>query len=187
VLLSLKSRGIIGGLRSDNLGIFALLMFAITMIGMFLVSTLYHSIQHKEAKRILHKLDHSMIFIFIAGTYTPFCLIALEGPWGWSLFIAEWILALTGITLNVFNFKYIRKIEITAYIMMGWAVVIGFVPLIRNLPLISLILLIAGGISYTLGTIWYRKKEIKHTHAVWHSFVLIGAVCHWFSVWLFLH
>jgi len=183
VLLALKTRGILGGQRAGNLDIIAAIIFAATMIGMFLVSTLYHAIQHQGAKRIFRKMDHSAIFIFIAGTYTPFCLIGLKGAWGWSLFAVEWFLAIFGIMLNILNFKALKKIEITAYILMGWAIVAGCVPLVRSIPVQSLILLVAGGILYTLGIFWYRKKTISFTHVIWHIFVLMGTVCHWFSVW----
>lgn len=186
VLLTLKAAGIFGGRFSSPLAVVSVIIFAATMIGMFLVSTLYHAIQHPGAKRILRRFDHSMIFIFIAGTYTPFCLIALQGAWGWSLFAAEWVLALTGIILNVFNSKILKKVEIVAYILMGWAIVIGFVPLLRSVPFVSIILLIGGGVAYTLGTIWYRKKHLLHTHVIWHSFVILGTVCHWFSIWFIM-
>jgi len=183
VLLTLKTRGVLGGQRAGNMDIAAVVIFAATMIGMFLVSTLYHAIQHHGAKRILRKIDHSTIFIFIAGTYTPFCLSGLKGAWGWSLFAAEWFLALLGIILNILNFKALKKIEMAAYILMGWAIVIGCVPLVRSVPIQSLIPLAAGGVAYTLGTFWYRKKNVFLTHSIWHAFVLIGAVCHWFAVW----
>jgi hemolysin III len=153
------------------------------MIAMFLVSTLYHAIQHEGAKRIFRKIDHSTIFIFIAGTYTPFCLSGLKGAWGWSLFAVEWSLALLGIILNILNFKAIKKIEVAAYILMGWAIVAGCVPLVRAVPIKSIILLVAGGIIYTLGTFWYRKKNVSFSHGIWHTFVLMGTVCHWFAVW----
>jgi hemolysin III len=184
ILLSLKTRGVLGGQRGDKLDIAAALLFAATMIGMFLVSTLYHAIQHQGAKRILRKLDHSVIFIFIAGTYTPICLSGLGGAWGWAFFAVEWTLALLGITLNILDNKALKKIEVAAYIMMGWVIVIGFVPLLNSIPIKSIILIIAGGAAYTTGTIWYRRKKIRFTHTVWHVFVMAGTVCHWFSVWL---
>ncbi|MCL2139060.1 MAG: hemolysin III family protein [Treponema sp.] len=183
VLLNLKTRGLLGGRRAGSLDIAAALLFAATMTGMFLISTLYHAVQHKGAKYILRKLDHSIIFIFIAGTYTPICLIGLGGAWGWSLFAVEWLLALLGISLNILGFKALKKIEIAAYIMMGWAIVAGLIPLTRSVPVQSVVLLIAGGAAYTLGTIWYRMKSVRLTHAVWHVFVIIGTVCHWFAVW----
>jgi len=183
VLLNLKVTGILDGQRSESVEIIAALIFTSTMTGMFLASTLYHAIQHQGAKRILRKLDHSLIFIFIAGTYSPFCLIALRGGWGWSLFAFEWLLALLGIILNILDSRALKKIEIAIYVLMGWAILVGFVPLLRSVPLQSVVLLIAGGITYTLGIIWYRMKNVRLSHAVWHVFVLIGAICHWFSIW----
>ena len=186
VLLSLKTGGILGGQRAGNLDIVAAILFAATMIGMYLISTLYHAIQHQGVKRIMRKLDHSVIFVFIAGTYSPICLTGLGGAWGWTLFAVEWSLALLGITLNILDYKALKKIEVAAYIMMGWAIVVGFVPLVRSVPIQSVVLLIAGGLAYTLGTVWYRMKNVRLTHVVWHAFVLIGTVCHWFSVWFLI-
>ena len=186
VLLNLKTRGIFGGQRAGNLDIVAAILFAATMIGMFLISTLYHAVQHQGAKKILRKFDHCVIFIFIAGTYSPLCLSGLGGAWGWSLFAVEWSLALLGIILNILDYKALKKIEIAAYVMMGWAVVVGCVPLIRSVPLRSIVLLLAGGAAYTIGIIWYRMKNVWLTHVIWHVFVLIGTVCHWFSIWFLL-
>jgi len=183
VLLTLKTGGILGGHRAGNMDIIAAILFASTMICMFLVSTLYHAIQHQGVKRVLRKFDHSVIFIFIAGTYTPLCLSALKGAWGWSLFAAEWSLALIGIILNIMGNKALKKIEVVAYILMGWAIVVGCVPLVRSVPIQSIILLLAGGVAYTMGTFWYRKKNVWLTHVIWHLFVLIGTICHWFSIW----
>jgi len=183
VLLNLKTTGILSGHRETRLDIIAALLFTVTMIGMFMISTFYHAIQHKGAKSILRKMDHSMIFIFIAGTYTPFCLSGLQGAWGWSIFALEWTLAIIGITLNIINFKSLRKIEIAAYIMMGWVIIIGIVPLLRSVPIDTIVLLIVGGITYSIGVIWYRKKNLRYTHAIWHVFVVLGAVFHWFAVW----
>ncbi|MCL2065974.1 MAG: hemolysin III family protein [Treponema sp.] len=186
VLLSLKTNGLLSYKRAGGMDIAAAVLFASTMIGMFLISTLYHAIQHRGAKNILRRLDHSVIFIFIAGTYTPHCLSGLRGAWGWSLFGAEWALAFLGITLNILDNKALKKVEVAAYIAMGWAIIVGFVPLLRSVPVKIIILLVAGGAAYTLGTIWYRMKSTRFTHVIWHFFVIIGAVCHWFSVW-YLH
>lgn len=183
VLLGLKVGGFWNGYDTSILDITGVLLFTITMTGMFLISTLYHAIQHQGAKRILRKLDHSVIFVFIAGTYTPLCLSGLGGAWGWSLFGFQWSLALLGIILNIVNNKAFKKIQLAIYLLMGWAVVVGFVPLVRSLPAQSIILILAGGIAYTLGIFWYRRKDIRFSHAIWHIFVIIGAVCHWFSVW----
>jgi hemolysin III len=183
VLLSLKTRGILGGQRASNLDITAALLFTTAMIIMFLISTIYHAVQHQNIKRILRRLDHSIIFIFIAATYTPICLSGLGGTWGWSLFAVEWALALIGITLNILNNKALKKFEVAAYILMGWVIVVGFIPLIRSISIQSIVLIFTGGVLYSLGTVWYRMKIIKHTHAVWHIFVIMGTICHWFSIW----
>lgn len=183
ILLCLRTTGIWGGQRAANIDIVAVLVFTATMIFMFLISTLYHAVQHQGAKRILRKLDHSAIYIFIAGTYTPFCLSGIGGAWGWSIFAVQWSLALLGITLNILDRDAFKKIKTAAYIVMGWVILVGLVPLIRSVSVPSLILLFIGGLAYTLGTIWYRKKDVRLTHAVWHFFVIIGAVCHWFSIW----
>jgi len=183
VFFNLKNTGFLDGNRAADIDIVATVLFTATMIGMFLISTLYHAIQNQTVKSLFRKLDHSVIFIFIAGTYTPICLSGLRGAWGWSLFAVEWALALTGIIMNILNSKTIKKIEVTVYIMMGWAIIIGFIPLIHRVPIISIILLLAGGVAYSLGAVFYKKKNIKHTHVIWHTFVIIGAVCHWFSVW----
>ena len=184
VLLNLKLRGVLGGSGGNSLDITAGILFAASMIGMFLASTLYHAIQHREAKRILRILDHSVIYLFIAGTYTPLCLSGLKGAWGLSLFAVEWSLAALGITLYVLDNKALKKIEVAVYILMGWAIVVGFIPLIRAVPTASVVLLFAGGVAYSLGTVWYRKKNTHGSHIVWHCFVLLGALCHWFSIWL---
>jgi hemolysin III len=150
---------------------------------MFLASTLYHAIQHEGAKRVFRILDHSAIYLLIAGTYTPLCLISLRGPWGWSLFGIEWGLAITGIVLYGINYKLLKKAEVAVYLLMGWVLVVGGPRLFRSLPLMSLILLITGGVAYTLGTLWYRKPYRRGAHVTWHVFVLAGAVCHWWAVW----
>jgi hemolysin III len=183
VILILKTRGVLGGDRADNLDIAAVLIFTASMIGMYLISTLYHAIQHQGVKRIFRRLDHSVIFVFIAATYSPICLSGLKGAWGWSLFAFQWVFAAIGVTLNALGSKNLKKIEIAAYIMMGWAIIAGFVPLIRSVPVQTVILLLSGGAAYTLGIIWYRKKTVKFTHAVWHVFVLAGTICHWFAIW----
>jgi len=183
VLLCLKTTGFFSKARGSNLDITAALLFSATMILMFLASTLYHAIQHRKTKQIFRVIDHSVIFVFIAGTYTPFCLSALKGAWGWSIFAVQWSLALLGIILNILNFKILKKIEVAVYIIMGWVIVVGFVPLVRSVPVQSIVLLLLGGVVYSLGTIWYRMKNVRCTHVIWHSFVLMGTICHWFSIW----
>ncbi|MDR3130442.1 MAG: hemolysin III family protein [Treponema sp.] len=159
-------------------------VFAASMTVMFLISTLYHAIQHKGAKIVLRKLDHCAIYLLIAGTYTPFCLLGLKGGFGLAFLIFEWTLAAAGIVLYAANLKFIKKVELAVYILMGWAIAAGWLPLSRSLPPMSLIFLGAGGVFYTLGTIWYSRPRMRGAHVVWHVFVLAGAACHWVSVWL---
>jgi hemolysin III len=183
VFLTLKANGVIGGQKEGPLTVTSYALYTATLILMFLASTLYHAMRHQGAKRIFRILDHSAIYLLIAGTYTPYCLTVLRGDWGWSIFGVEWALAILGIVLYAVNYKPLKKIEVAAYILMGWTIVIGWLPLVRSVPRGSVVLLISGGLCYTLGTFWYRKKTMRKAHVIWHVFVLAGAVCHWWSVW----
>ncbi|MDR2072205.1 MAG: hemolysin III family protein [Spirochaetaceae bacterium] len=179
-------------------------IFAGGMILMFLVSTMYHAVVSQRLKALFRIFDHQAIYLFIAGTYTPYCLLALQGALGWVFFGFEWTLALTGIVLSAVQWRFLKKAETVLFVLMGWAILAGCVPLARSLSLKSLILLFAGGIAYTLGVFWYRAGQGKSPerrpsagsgkppqflrnpagfHIIWHLFVLAGAVCHWFSVW----
>jgi hemolysin III len=181
--LVIKAAGHPGGNGRNPLALASSVVFTAAMIIMFLASTLYHAIQHKGAKRIFRIVDHSAIYLLIAGTYTPFCLLGLKGALGWAFLGFEWALAAAGIALYAVNWAFIKKAELTIHILMGWAIVAGWLPLSRSLPRISMILLAAGGVFYTVGTFWYRKPYWRGAHAVWHVFVLGGAGCHWGSVW----
>ncbi len=158
-------------------------IFGSSMILLFLASTLYHALTHEGAKRVFRVFDHGAIYLLIAGTYTPFCLVPLRGAWGWTLFGVEWGLAITGIVLYAVGIKALKKVEVAVYILMGWAIVLGWLPLVRSISGISLFWLVAGGVAYTLGTIWYRQKIKRGTHVTWHVFVLAGAVAHFWAVW----
>jgi hemolysin III len=183
VLLVLRGNGYLGFAAAGTKTVSSYVIFASAMLCMFLASTLYHGIQHVGAKRILRILDHSAIYLFIAGSYTPFCLIGLKGAWGWAIFGAEWALAAAGITLHAVNFRALKKVELIVYLLMGWAIVIATIPLVKAISHLSLILLAAGGAAYTLGALFYRKHETRGAHVAWHAFVLAGAICHWLSIW----
>ena len=157
-------------------------IFGSTMFILYLSSTLYHSIQHQKAKIILRIIDHSAIFLLIAGTYTPFVLVTLRGAWGWSLFGIIWGLAITGIIFKCITIGRFRILSVFIYIAMGWLVVIAMPKIINALDRTSLVLLIAGGLSYTLGTVFYALRRIPFSHTVWHLFVLGGTVMHFFAV-----
>jgi hemolysin III len=179
IVLVIKADG--GG--GNPLALVSYVMFTATMVTMFLASTLYHAIQHEGAKRVFRVLDHCAIYLLIAGTYTPFCLLGLKGALGWTFLGFEWVLAAAGIILYAANWSFIRKAELAIYILMGWAIVAGWLPLSKTLPQISMVLLAAGGVSYTMGTFWYSKPHWRGAHVAWHVFVIGGAACHWGSVW----
>jgi hemolysin III len=183
VLLVLRGNGYLGIAAGGAKTITSYVIFTAAMLCMFLASTMYHAIQHTGAKRILRILDHSAIYLFIAGSYTPFCLVGLQGALGWTICGAEWALAAAGITLHAVNYRPLKKLELVVYILMGWAIVIATVPLVRSISHLSLILLASGGAAYTLGALFYRKHETRGAHVTWHVFVLAGAVCHWLSIW----
>jgi hemolysin III len=182
VPLVLRGTGHLGA-GGGAMAVTAYAIFTAAMICMFMASTLYHAIQNERVKRIFRIFDHSAIYLFIAGTYTPFCLLALKGAWGWTVFGAEWGLAILGIVLYATNCRLLKKIELVVYILMGWAIVASAVPLIKAISLPSLILLASGGVFYTMGTFWYRKHQTRGAHVAWHVFVLAGAVCHYWSIW----
>ena len=158
-------------------------VFAGTMVLLYFASTLYHAIPHPRAKRLLKKLDHGAIYLLIAGTYTPFTLGVLGGPWGWTLFGLIWALAVVGVTLKAFD-RISHPVWSTGlYIVMGWLVVIAAKPLLTNIAAPGLILLAAGGLAYTLGIAFFTlDSRVRYAHFVWHLFVIAGTTCHFFAV-----
>jgi hemolysin III len=157
-------------------------IFGASLIILFAASTLYHSTKKSELRFRFKIIDHASIYVLIAGTYTPFTLVTLNGKIGWVIFGLSWGLALTGIILKLFFTGKYKFISTMMYVLMGWVIVFAIEPLINNLPLKGLLWLFAGGISYTIGAIFYTIKKIKFNHAVFHIFVLIGSICHFMSV-----
>ena len=183
VLLVLRSLGYLGGTASGPLAVVCYVIYSAMLISMFLASTLYHAIQHEGAKRVFQVLDHSAVYLLIAGTYTPFSLLGLKGAWGWTYFGAAWALAITGVVLYSVNLKILRRIELTVYILMGWAIAAGFHRLYSRIPRMSFWFLVGGGVIYTMGTFWYRRRHRRVSHVIWHAHVVSAAVCHWLSLW----
>lgn len=157
-------------------------IFGATLILLYTTSTLYHSIPSTRAKPILRALDHSAIFLLIAGTYTPFSLVNLRGPWGWSLLGLIWTLAILGIVTRVLLGRKRTWLSVAFYIAMGWTVLIAIKPLVANTAPGGIRLLVAGGLFYTVGTVFYLWKKLPHHHAIWHVFVLLGSIFHYFAV-----
>jgi hemolysin III len=168
--------------RGGATNIVAASVYGTMLIVLYLSSTLYHSLSGKP-KNIFRVFDHCSIYLLIAGTYTPFTLTVLRGPWGWSLLVAVWTLAIVGVIKDsLFRGRY-RKVSVVLYLVMGWMVLIAFVPLQRALPPAGLTLLAAGGAVYTIGIVFYAMSaRVAYTHGVWHLCVLAGSVCHYFAV-----
>ncbi|MCK4509206.1 MAG: hemolysin III family protein [Desulfuromonadales bacterium] len=157
-------------------------VFATTLILQYTFSTLYHSIQIPRAKSIMRVLDHSAIFLLIAGTYTPFMLVNLRDTWGWTLFSVIWTLALLGVLFQVSLLRRWQGISLSLYIGMGWVVVVAIKPMLDAVAPGGLILLLLGGLAYTSGVGFYLWKSLRYHHAIWHGFVLAGSILHFFAV-----
>jgi len=157
-------------------------IYGATLILLYSTSTLYHSIQLSRAKIFFRHLDHSAIFLLIAGTYTPFTLVSLHGPWGWSLFGIIWGLAIAGMIVETATGMRYPRLTLMLYIAMGWLVVIAAAPMIETVETGGLVLLLLGGLTYSLGAIFYIWKRLSYNHAIWHIFVLAGSTFHFFSI-----
>lgn len=157
-------------------------VYGATLVLLYAASTLYHSVRSPRIKRVCKVIDHSAIYLLIAGTYTPFTLVNLRGPWGWSLFGVVWGLALVGILWKIWFVDHFVIVSTTIYLLMGWLAVIALKPLVALVPLGGLALIFAGGLAYTAGVGFFAWRRLPYHHAVWHVFVLIGSVCHYFAV-----
>ncbi len=161
-------------------------IFGTTLVLLYSASTLYHSFRGDRAREVLQKFDHAAIFLLIAGTYTPFVLVTLRGPWGWSLFGVVWGLAVAGVALKFWLAGRFRLLSTSIYLAMGWLVMVAIKPLSAALPAGGLKLLVAGGLCYTGGAVFYLWKKLPYHHAVWHLCVLAGSACHWAAVFLYV-
>ncbi|MBA3848741.1 MAG: hemolysin III [Opitutus sp.] len=157
-------------------------IYGASLVVLYTASTLYHTVRSDRWRRLCQKLDHAAIFLLIAGTYTPFTLGPLRGSWGWTLFGIVWGCAVVGIVLKLFFAGKADVLSTIAYLVMGWLVVIALKPLVAALPSGALWLLVAGGLCYSVGTIFYLWQRLPFNHAVWHVWVLGGSVCHWAAV-----
>ena len=166
--------------RGDTQDVIAAAVFAASMLLLYLTSTFYHALPRNTAKRVFRVLDHSAIYLLIAGTYTPFTLGVLRGAWGWTLFGLVWSLAILGIVLKAVGGIRYPRISTTFYIAMGWLCLVAARPLWLHIPLSGLLWLMAGGVAYTAGVAFYALDR-RYTHFVWHLFVLAGTSCHFFA------
>jgi hemolysin III len=169
-------------LRGTAWHIVACSIYGATLISLYSASTLYHAVVSPRLKRALRIFDHSSIYLLIAGTYTPFLLIDLRGLWGWSLLAIIWSLACAGVLFKIWFVDHVPRLSTAIYIAMGWLVVIATKPILTHVPLATLLLLLAGGLFYSSGVIFYASKRLPYAHAIWHLFVLAGSTCHYFAI-----
>lgn len=158
-------------------------VFAATMVLLYLASTLYHALPAGRAKRVFRIIEHSAIFLLIAGTYTPFTLGVLRGAWGWTLLGLVWGIAVAGVTLKAMQRMHHPLLSSGLYLLMGWLIVIAIEPLSQRVPASGLLWLVAGGLAYTLGLAFYAvDSRLRYSHFIWHLFVMAGTACHYFAV-----
>ena len=172
----------IGFSNNNNIQIYSYLIYCLSLSALYLASTLYHSSTDPKTRRMLNIYDHSAIYLLIAGTYTPITLLTIQGTWGWIIFGIVWLIAAVGIAMKFFFIGRFSILSTCSYVLMGWVIVIAIKPLINSMPLQGLLWLLAGGISYTVGALFYQRKSLKFGHAVFHVFVLLGSLFHFIVI-----
>ncbi|MFZ4535229.1 PAQR family membrane homeostasis protein TrhA [Propionivibrio sp.] len=173
---------VIAASSGDPWKIVSVSIFGATLILLYSVSTLYHSMRGR-AKDILRKLDHLSIYLLIAGTYTPFCLVTLRGPWGWSLFGVVWGLAVIGMLQEIKPRSEARIMSLVIYAVMGWVIVVATKPLLERINTAGFVWLVAGGLLYTIGIVFFAfDSRFRHWHGIWHLFVIGGSLAHYIAV-----
>ncbi|MGF6809209.1 hemolysin III [Paraburkholderia sp. Clong3] len=172
-----------GALAGDAYKVVSFAVYGAMLFVLYAISTLYHGVSHPRLKAILQKCDHSAIYLLIAGSYTPFTLVTLRGPWGWSLFGVSWGLAALGIVQELTLGRRTRSVSMVLYVLMGWLALVAVHPLVQALPAAGTAWLVAGGVIYSAGIYFFINDErIRHGHGIWHLFVLAGSLCQFVSV-----
>jgi hemolysin III len=170
----------------NGMALFASAIYGTSVIILYLISTLYHGIQHTKTKYVFKILDHCAIYVLIAGSYTPFALLALQGTFGWAVFAIVWSIAVLGIIFKAFYTNSFEKTSTILYLLMGWGGVLMIKPLYQLLSIEVFSLLVAGGITYTLGIIFFVWERLHYSHAIWHIFVFIGSLLHFLAILFYL-
>ena len=185
VLLSvagLTAMVLLAAWTGDAWKVWSVVVFGVSMTLLYLCSTLYHAIPPGSVKKFFRKLDHSAIYLLIAGTYTPFLLVSLRGAWGWSLFGVIWGMAVVGCAFKAFFVGKWDKVSTAMYLLMGWTALVAIKPVIEAVPTGGIILMALGGLAYTVGVFFYIYDRIPYNHAIWHGFVMAGTAFHFFGV-----
>ncbi len=172
--------------KGDTLTFISVSIYGMSMVILYLASTVYHSVSSEKQKLIFRKLDHLCIYILIAGTYTPVALLGLKGAWGWSIFGSIWGLALVGFVFKFSPVQKSEKLSLLLYAGMGWLIVVALKPLLSNLSTEALIYMAIGGFFYTSGIYFYANSKIPFNHAIWHVFVLAGSTIHFFGIYWYI-
>ena len=160
--------------------------YGVTLVLLYAASTMYHTFHTPRMKRILKILDHAAIYLLIAGTYTPFTLVNLRGFWGWTLFSLVWGLSVFGILWKLFHVERFQIVSTLVYLAMGWVVLIAIKPVMSAVPLSGIVWLVAGGLFYTVGVLFFAMNRLRYNHAIWHVFVMAGSICHYFAVMFYV-
>jgi hemolysin III len=177
---------VLAALRADVWKVVSFAIYGATLVLAYSVSTLYHSLRGR-AKRIFRKLDHQAVYLLIAGSYTPFCLVTLRGPWGWSLFGIVWALAVLGMLQEFRRNEDARVLSVVLYVVMGWVALVAVAPLLEALGPVGFAWVAAGGVFYTVGIVFYAFDEkFPYWHGIWHLFVVAGSATHYFAILLYV-
>lgn len=172
--------------QNDGLKLASSIVFGCTLLLMYISSTLYHSVREPRLKHMLRILDHSSIYLLIAGSYTPFMLVTIHGPWGWTFFTVIWSFAIAGVLFKLFFVHRFELLSTILYLLMGWMSLIVMKPIYEHLPTGGLECVVAGGLCYTVGVIFYVWERLKFSHLLWHLFVLAGSIFHFFAVFFYV-
>ena len=173
-------------IRGTRMQLIASIIFGISLFTLYTASTIYHAMTRLRWKRLFQTVDHLCIYLLIAGTYTPVALLGLKGTWGWIIFTLIWALAAIGFVFKLSPLRNREKASLLLYLVMGWLIIIALKPLIQNMPTEPLLLLLAGGLSYTIGVYFFVKGNVPYYHTIWHLFVLAGSAFHFFGIFLYL-
>lgn len=172
--------------QHDSYRLVSACIYGVSMVTFYCLSTAYHTVSTPSVRYLFRILDHASIYLMIAGSYTPFALVTLRGPWGWSLFGTVWGLGTVGAVVKIYTTHRLRFIGPLLYIALGWIVVIALKPLVAALPAGGMLLLFAGGVAYTVGVIFYLWDRLPFNHAIWHLFVLTGSACHFCAIFKYV-
>ena len=177
---------VLGALNGGALHAATFSVYGVSLVLVYATSTLYHAARKPHLKRLFRILDHAAIYLLIAGTYTPVTLISMNGPWGWTLLSLVWVLAVSGVIFKMFFVGQFKTFSTVLYLVMGWLIVVAIGPITESISTASLLWFIAGGLSYTLGVVFFVWERVPYSHAVWHLFVIAGSACHYVALLLYV-